>query len=93
MDENEGKLPIDDPRYRIEGTNMINFSKWSRENEPKPDHEYAEGDIVILTITAQVKKLTRDCDGTALYQFHEIGGNWSEDTILRKASDEEADEY
>lgn len=87
------KLPIDDPRYRIEGTNMVSFSKWSRENIPKPDHQRQVGDVVVLTVTCEVVSLIRDCDGTALYVLSNgLGGGWSEDQ-LRAATQEEKDNY
>lgn len=86
------KLPMDDPRYKIPGTNMINFSKWSRENEEHPDHKFAVGDIVVLTITVEISELIRDCDGTPLYRFGDIRGNWSEES-LRAATDEEIENY
>lgn len=87
------KLPIDDPRYRIEGTDMMNFSKWSRENEPKPDHQHQVGDVVVLNFVCKITKLVRDCDGTALYVLSNgLGGGWSEEQ-LRAATQEEKDNY
>lgn len=84
------KLPFDDPRYLIPGTNMFNLSKWTRENEPQADHQFTVGDVVVLTVVTEVTKLTRDVDGTPLYRLSVAEGLWSEGDI-RKATDEEAD--
>lgn len=94
MADDEGKkLPFDDPRYLIPGTNAFNFSQWSRENEPKPDHAFKVGDVVVLTVVCEVTKLTHDCDGTPLYSLSgSLGHGWSGDQ-LRAATDDEANNY
>ena len=73
------KLPLDNERYRIAGTNAFNFSQWSRENEPKPPHELKVGDKVVFTVETEITELVQDCDGTSLYVADMIGGGWNED--------------
>lgn len=93
MDNEANKRSIDDPRYKIPGTNMINFSMWSRENEPKGDHQYAVGDVVVLMRVCEIEKLGRDCDGTPLYWLSDgLGGGYSEQS-LRPATEEEASNF
>lgn len=73
-------ININDERYRILGTNAINFSKWSRENFPKSP-QYKVGDKVTFTIQTEVLKVYNDCDGTPLYELEWIGNGWSESHI------------
>lgn len=62
--------PLDHPDYRVPGTNLINASKWSRENIPKPPPAFKVGDRVLAEVT--VHKVYEDCDGTPLFA---IGGS------------------
>ena len=74
------KIPLDNPRYRIPlqgGGYILNFTKWSRENEPKTPHKYKVGDTLILTTEVEVKSLHFDCDGTALYELYNLGPGFS----------------
>lgn len=57
--------PLDHPDYLIEGTSILNFSKWSRENIPKSPPAFAVGDRVL--VPAVVRKVYQDCDGTPLF--------------------------
>lgn len=43
---------LEHPDYRIEGTNIVNYTKWSRENIPKPPHKYPIGTVVKTTLSA-----------------------------------------
>ena len=70
-----------DERYRIPGTNAINFSKWSRENDPKPPPSFKVGDVVRFAVETEVMVVYSDCDGTALYTLDMVGNGWSEDCM------------
>lgn len=84
------RISMDDPRYRIEGTDWINFSKWSRENIPKGDHAFKVGDVVTLTVTVEVLSLQRDCDGTPLYELSRVGSGWGEEALRPATAAEKA---
>lgn len=58
--------PPNHPDYEI-APGMFNFSKWSRENIPKPPPKFKLGDAVRLTMTLYVAVVGQDCDGTSLY--------------------------
>ena len=75
--------PLDHEDYRIPGTNMSNFSKWSRENIPKAPPSLSTGDKVIFTLETEITKVGEDCDGTTLYTADMIGGGWSEDCFKK----------
>jgi hypothetical protein len=78
MDE---KKPLNHSDYLIEGTEILNFTKWSRENIPKPDHKIPVGTLVEVKFDSWfgegacwkvharlwVVLHGRDCDGTPLY--------------------------
>jgi hypothetical protein len=40
--------PLDHPDYRVPGTDLLNLSKWSRENDPKPPHKFPIGQVVTV---------------------------------------------
>lgn len=75
------KKSLDHADYNIAGTNIQNFSKWSRENIPKPDHQIPIGTLVEVKFDEWfgdgacwkvharlwVVSHDRDCDGTPLY--------------------------
>lgn len=61
---------LNDPEYRIPGTNIVSFSRWSRENVPKPPPAHKIGDRVLVELL--VHKSYEDCDGTPLFA---IGGD------------------
>ena len=91
-DEDQKRLFSED--YRIDGTNMFNLSKWSRENIPKPPHKYKVGDIVTVTVTAEITELHHDCDGTALYKLDGHGTGYTlDDSYARPATKDEIDNY
>lgn len=83
---------IFDDKYRIPGTNMFNFSAWSRDNEPKEPPRYKVGDVVVITLTREITAVGNDCDGTVLYGLDGMGFGWNED-IMRPATDEEIAGY
>jgi hypothetical protein len=71
-----------DNAYLIPGTtNCYNWSKYSRENIPKPPPNFKVGDKVIFTIETEICKVYEDCDGTPLYELEYVGHGWSEDNI------------
>ena len=83
-------LKWNDERYRILGTNMFSFSRWSRENEPKPPPKYKVGDIVMLTRESKIVLVGEDCDGTALYGLDNLGFGFCEEQLkLVKEKNEE----
>lgn len=84
----ESKRSPDDPRYRIPGTNFINLSHWSRENEPKSQPKYKVGDVVVVTLTCEITSVGNDCDGTVLYGLDSVGFGYNED-CLRPATEDE----
>src|SRR5580692_6088410 len=73
---------LDHPDYQIQ-PGIVNFSKWSRENIPKPPHgiplgtlieiKYDEwlGEGACMKVHARLFVLAHhfDCDGTALYSL------------------------
>jgi hypothetical protein len=61
----------------IEG-GILNWTKYSRENIPKPLPKYKVGDEVILTTRREIMSVGKDCDGTPLYELDNIGFGWSE---------------
>jgi len=61
--------PLNHPDYRIERTRLYSFSRWSRENVPKPPPAHKVGDRVLVELV--VHKVYDDCDGTPLFA---IGG-------------------
>jgi len=73
---------ITDERYRILGTNAFNFSKWSRENEPKPPPKHKVGDVVRITSIQEIISIGKDCDGTVLYGLTNLGFGWAEESIV-----------
>lgn len=74
-------LSPDDERYRIPGTTILNFTAWSRENEPKDPPKFwlghrvrfipDDGDVVEGVIEACYP----DCDWTPLYDVKIEGGH------------------
>ncbi len=64
--------------YIILGTNIINFSKYSRENIPKPSPKFKVGDKVVFTIETEITEIGNDCDGTVLYGAYMLGNSWGE---------------
>ena len=77
-------LPLEDPRYKIEGTNLISFSKWARENTIYPDPQFKVGDEVTFTVDAEVTSVYKDCDGSTLYSLDRVGHGWCEENIKSK---------
>jgi len=67
--------------YRIPGTNAYNWSKYSRENIPKPKPLFKVGDMVILTTEVEIISIGKDCDSTVLYELDGMGFGWSEEQI------------
>jgi hypothetical protein len=65
-------------KYRIPGTNIFNFTAYSRENIPKPPPSLKVGDKVCFCIETEITDVGRDCDGTALYGADMIGWGWAE---------------
>ena len=62
----------------LSGAKIFNFSKYSRENIPKPKPKYKVGDTVILKTEREIVRVGHDCDGTPLYELDNIGFGWSE---------------
>ena len=90
--DDENQKPMTHEDYQIPGTNMFNFSKWSRENIPKPPHKYKVGDCVTVTLTVEIFELHHDCDGTALYKVDQLGyGHTLDDDYARLATQDEMD--
>jgi hypothetical protein len=89
--DNQEKKPFDHPDYKI-GENAFNWSKWSRENIPKPPHKYKVGDFVTVTLTVEVLSLHYDVDGTPLYKLDTLGAGWNDDDdYMRPATQDEID--
>ena len=86
------KLPMDDERYRIPGTNTFNLSAWSRENEPKAPPQFKLGDIVVFTTTAEITRVYQDVDGTPLYSL-DIQPHGHNEESIRPATEEEKDNF
>jgi hypothetical protein len=63
----------DDERYRVPGTTLLNFTAWSRENEPKPPPTLWMGYKVRYTseedgeMEGYINAVYPDCDYTPLY--------------------------
>ncbi|MGA2669976.1 MAG: hypothetical protein ABSF21_00945 [Dehalococcoidia bacterium] len=64
--------------YRIPGTNIYDWSKYSRENIVKSPPRFKVGDSVIFTIKTEVLRVYQDCDGTPLYEVDMLGNGWSD---------------
>lgn len=75
----DNKKTLED--YRIPGTNLLNFSAYSRENIPKLPHKHKVGDIVKYTAVCEITELHNDCDGTALYVLDNQHYGVSEDSL------------
>lgn len=73
---------INHPDYRI--GNFVNYSKWSRENEPKSAPKFKVGDKVTFTIETEITKVGQDCDGTTLYGAEMLGFGWDEGSFKSK---------
>jgi hypothetical protein len=87
--------PEDLAPYTMEtadGRRILNWTAYSRENIPKPDHRFAVGDIVTVTFTTEIDRLTRDCDGAPLYSLLNLGHGFGEECI-RLATEEEKENY
>lgn len=86
MTSPQGRMTIQqamhDGRYTHDG--LFNFSKWSRENVPKPPPQFAVGDTVIFTIETTITHVGADCDGTTLYGADMIGFGWAEGHFAKK---------
>lgn len=78
------RKPLDHEDYRIPGTNMFNFSKYSRENIPKDPPRLKVGDKVVFTLETEISEVGEDCDGTTLYSADMIGGGWREDCFKKQ---------
>jgi len=86
------KLPMTHERYRIPGLNAFSMSAWSRENEPKEPPRFKVGDVVAITVIAEVTKVYADCDGTPLYTIDGVGNGIADrDGNMRLATPDEAD--
>lgn len=90
--EPKKQIPMDDERYRIPGTNMVNFSHWARENVEQPAPKFEVGDVVVITLVREITAVGKDCDGSTLYGLDGIGFGYSE-SDLRIATDEEKSNY
>ena len=69
-------------KYTIPGTNIFNWSKYSRENIPQDPPRFREGDKVIFTVETIITKVGSDCDGTVLYSAEMIGSAWGEEHFI-----------
>ena len=67
--------------YRIPGTSCYNWSKYSRENIPKPAPKFKVGDEVRLTIDSDIIRVGQDCDGTPLYELRNLGFGFSDNDL------------
>ena len=62
---------------------IFNWSRWSRENIPKPAPMLRVGDKVRFTLETEITKVGQDCDGTTLYAADMIGFGWNEETFQK----------
>lgn len=88
----EPQEPPDLEAYRIPGTNMINFSRYVRENTIYPEPQFKVGDVVVFTVITEITAIGKDCDGSTLYTADMIGGGWGEESF-RAATEEEQKSY
>ena len=63
---------------------MFNWSKYSRENIPKPPPKFKVGDSVRVTFDAEIISVGSDCDGTPLYELDHGGFGWNDDQMEMK---------
>ncbi|HEY0545300.1 MAG TPA: hypothetical protein VGC91_08000 [Pyrinomonadaceae bacterium] len=76
-----GKKSLEHPDYNVPGTNVKNFSKWSKENIPKPPPKFKIGDRVIYSIATEIIEVYQDCDGSTLYSTIDHGNGYSENSF------------
>jgi hypothetical protein len=84
------KKSIED--YRIPETNMINWSRYLRENTVYPPPSHKIGDVVVLTVIGEVTEVYKDCDGSTLYEIDGTIRGYPESSV-RAATDEEKENF
>jgi len=62
----------------LSGIKGFRWSKYSRENIPKPSPKYKVGDLVRVTSEQEITRIGQDCDGTPLYELTNLGFGWGE---------------
>ena len=72
------KLDEDLEKYRIPGTNIINWNAYSRAEIPKDPPRFKVGDKVIFTCETEITVVGQDCDGTVLMGANMIGHGWGQ---------------
>lgn len=85
--------PLDHPDYLIPGTNILNFSRWSRENEPKDPSPFKIGDEVYVLCCAEVVRIYEDCDGTPLHALDNGQKGYSAASLSATSDSPVASEY
>ena len=64
--------------YMIPGTNIVNFTAYSRENIPKEPPRFQVGDKVVFSCETEITCVGQDCDGTVLLSADMIGHGWGQ---------------
>jgi len=75
----------DDSRYLIPGTDIFNFTAWSRDNIPKDPPRRCVGDRVKVVIETTITAVGQDCCGSILYGLDRTDfspNGWDEDSLL-----------
>ena len=70
-------------RYTIPGTNIVNWSAYSRENIPKDPPRFQVDDKVVFTCETEITVVGQDCDGTVLLSADMIGHGWGQECFRK----------